>query len=232
MPKRNPSLPYGAGPDLLPLRDGRGEPWHHSARDLALLKRVQRRAREWVWAEREREAAGEPSMNHLWGLPPDPQGEAREDRACAVAKRARQRLDEAVRAAIVEGDKISDWQAWNVSDWAADEAKKRDPYPWEQPSRLPPRPKRNPKRARPNPLRNEHAARIVEPGEFLPGTFRRKRLGKKDIGLSVILAKRHHLGPMEIQAYRFDADKWWPVRAEAWLHRHGIDYLRFEAARR
>ncbi len=73
------------------------------------------------------------------------------------------------------------------------------------------------------PYPNEHAARVREPGEFIPDSMRRKEVAP---GISLILGKLTATGPngsMTVQAYRFDKDKFTPDEARAWLKEHDVD---------
>lgn len=74
---------------------------------------------------------------------------------------------------------------------------------------------------------NEHSARIKDPGEFQPGSFRSKPLSP---GVRVIIGKPRGGGNMEAQAYRFDKTKFTAAQAKTWLRTHKVKYQSFEAA--
>lgn len=77
------------------------------------------------------------------------------------------------------------------------------------------------------PFEKEHSARIVDPDEF--EEFRRvnDELGK---GVDVIFGLRESDGS-EIQAIRFDKDKFTPEEARAWLKDHKFTPILFEEAK-
>jgi len=77
------------------------------------------------------------------------------------------------------------------------------------------------------PYPNEHAARVKEPSEFGPESFRRKTIAT---GIDVILGKLKGESSMTIQAYRFDTDEFTPPEAKDWLAEHKVEYIRFEPA--
>ena len=68
------------------------------------------------------------------------------------------------------------------------------------------------------PYRNEHSLRLLPPGDFLAGTYRRKEVTP---GISFIFAKRTWGGAMETQAIRFDARRIDLLSAAAWAAQHG-----------
>lgn len=68
-----------------------------------------------------------------------------------------------------------------------------------------------------NPYPNEHSCRVADPDEFTQ--FRRKTVAD---GISLILGKRKN-DEWDIQAYRFDAEKWTPERARKWLAEHNVE---------
>lgn len=80
-----------------------------------------------------------------------------------------------------------------------------------------------------NPLVHEHSARVASPGSFVEGSFRRKKIAS---GVSIIIAKRKLSGAMEVQAYRFDTEKFTAAEAREWLKEHKVDYLVFEKAKK
>jgi hypothetical protein len=77
----------------------------------------------------------------------------------------------------------------------------------------------------------EHAARVREPSEFRPDTFRRKPL--KTSGVTIVMGKLKGGGTsMVAQAYRFDKTKFTPSKAKAWLKKFSIQYIRFDPAKK
>jgi hypothetical protein len=79
-----------------------------------------------------------------------------------------------------------------------------------------------------NPYPNEHSARIREPGDFKPDSFRRKNI---ETGIDIIIGKlKSGDDSMVTQAYRFKADKFTAEEAKKWLKDHKIKYISFEAA--
>jgi hypothetical protein len=78
------------------------------------------------------------------------------------------------------------------------------------------------------PYPNEHAARVRDPKDFDPKSFRRKRI--KD-GISVILGKLKGEKSMTVQSYRFDKKKFTAEAARKWLKDHDVNYQSFEAAK-
>lgn len=69
-------------------------------------------------------------------------------------------------------------------------------------------------------LANEHAARMHDPADFDPDTFRRKELAP---GVTAIMAKKKEgEGGMMIQSMRFSADKFTPEEAKKWLKAHDM----------
>lgn len=77
------------------------------------------------------------------------------------------------------------------------------------------------------PYQHEHAARLKSPRSFLKRTFRSKSIGK---GIRLIVAKKCGRCPMEAQAVRFDVCRFTAAKARAWLRRHKMRPLKFEAA--
>lgn len=74
---------------------------------------------------------------------------------------------------------------------------------------------------------NEHAARIVDPGEFEDKSLKRKVIGD---GVSLVLGKRKTGGGLETQSYRFDREKFTEEQAKAWLKKNSVEKFMFEAA--
>lgn len=79
------------------------------------------------------------------------------------------------------------------------------------------------------PYPNEHSARVRDPGEFEPDSFRRKSIAS---GVSIIMGRLKGEKTMTVQAYRFDASKFTAEQARKWLKDHNIKYKRFEPARK
>jgi hypothetical protein len=77
------------------------------------------------------------------------------------------------------------------------------------------------------PYPKEHSARVRDPGDFQEGSFRRKDLGG---GVSIVLGRLKGETTMTAQAYRFDKDKFSAEEARAWLKKHDVEYISFEAA--
>ena len=79
------------------------------------------------------------------------------------------------------------------------------------------------------PYPNEHAARVRDPKLFVKDSFRRKEIAP---GVSIIIGKLKSDpdGPMVVQAYRFDKNKFTPEEAREWLKKHNIK-ARLEAAK-
>lgn len=73
------------------------------------------------------------------------------------------------------------------------------------------------------PYPNEHAARVHPPGNYQ--SFARKTIAP---GIDAIFGMR--AGKSEIQAYRFDAKKFTPAKAKAWLVAHEVKVIEFEPA--
>lgn len=80
------------------------------------------------------------------------------------------------------------------------------------------------------PYPHEHSARIRDPEDFIPDSFRRKNI---EDGIDIILGKlKGGDDSMVVQAYRFDAEKFTPAQAKKWLKEHDVDYISFEEARK
>lgn len=77
------------------------------------------------------------------------------------------------------------------------------------------------------PYPSEHAARMIEPGAFQEGSFRRKELAE---GLSAIMGRKKGEQTMTVQAYRFAREKFTPEQAKAWLKEHNAEPAAFEEA--
>lgn len=79
------------------------------------------------------------------------------------------------------------------------------------------------------PYPSEHAARIRDPGDFIPDSFRRKNITD---GIDIIIGKLKDVetDSMVTQAYRFDAETFTPAEAKQWLKDHDIAPMSFEPA--
>lgn len=78
------------------------------------------------------------------------------------------------------------------------------------------------------PYPNEHAARIRDPGLFIPSSFRTKNL--KD-GVRIIIGKLKTGGENTVtQAYRFSKDKFTPEEVRQWLKDNNVAFIKFEEA--
>lgn len=77
------------------------------------------------------------------------------------------------------------------------------------------------------PYPNEHAARIRDPGDFDPKSFRSKDLKG---GVRIIVAKLKGEDSMTVQAYRFSVDQFTVEQAKQWLKDYKITYILFEPA--
>ena len=78
------------------------------------------------------------------------------------------------------------------------------------------------------PYPHEHAARVREPGDFDPKSFRRKNIAP---GIDIIVGKlKNGDGAMVTQTYRFDSSKFTAEEAKAWLKKHNVKHIGFEAA--
>jgi len=77
------------------------------------------------------------------------------------------------------------------------------------------------------PYPSEHAARIINPGEFQTDSFRRKSISA---GIDIIIGKLKGKTNTTTQAYRFKKSQFTADQAKAWLKKHKIKYTSFEAA--
>ena len=77
------------------------------------------------------------------------------------------------------------------------------------------------------PFPNEHSARVRQPGDFTPGSFRRKQVSP---GVSIVMGRLKGETTMTAQAYRFAKTKFTADQARAWLKEHKIKFIRFEPA--
>lgn len=77
------------------------------------------------------------------------------------------------------------------------------------------------------PFPNEHAARVEDPGDFQPDSFRRIPIGD---GVDGIIGRPKGETKTRIQSYRFDADAFTAAEARAWLRDNDVGGASFEAA--
>lgn len=77
------------------------------------------------------------------------------------------------------------------------------------------------------PYPHEHAARIRNPDDFEPNSFRSKTIAK---GIRIILGRLKGQKTLTAQAYRFDASQFTAEEAKKWLKEHDIKYISFESA--
>lgn len=77
------------------------------------------------------------------------------------------------------------------------------------------------------PYPNEHAARIKDPGLFIPDSFRSKEIRP---GVRIIVGKLKMNEGMITQAYRFDAEKFTVESAKKWLKDNRVLFKKFEPA--
>jgi hypothetical protein len=78
------------------------------------------------------------------------------------------------------------------------------------------------------PYPNEHAARIRDPGLFIPDSFRSKELKP---GIRVIMGKlKFGKESMVVQTYRFSVDKFTVEEARQWLKDNKVAFIKFEPA--
>jgi len=77
------------------------------------------------------------------------------------------------------------------------------------------------------PFLNQHSGRLKDPGQFQ--TFRRKNL---EAGIDAIIGfKKKGDQHSEIQAIRFEKDKFTPDEAKKWLKDHDFQTISFEEAK-
>lgn len=84
------------------------------------------------------------------------------------------------------------------------------------------------------PYLNFHAARVRDPGDFKPGSFRNKTLPKSEGGkggVQMIMGRLKGKTTMTVQAYRFPKDKYTPAEAKAWLKDNDVKFISFEPAK-
>ena len=78
------------------------------------------------------------------------------------------------------------------------------------------------------PYLNEHAARILNPINFIKDSFKRKNIAT---GIDIILGKLKTSGKFVTQTYRFNKNIFSPIQAQTWLKAHKIHYISFEKAK-
>jgi hypothetical protein len=79
------------------------------------------------------------------------------------------------------------------------------------------------------PYEGWHSARVRDPGDFQPDSFRRKNIAP---GVDIIMGRLKGETTMTAQAYRFAADKFTASEARAWLKKNDIKYISFEEAKK
>ena len=79
------------------------------------------------------------------------------------------------------------------------------------------------------PYQNEHSARVRDPGDFQPDSFRRKNIAR---GVDIIMGRLKGETTMMTQAYRFDKTVFTAAEAKAWLKKNNIHYISFEPAQK
>lgn len=77
------------------------------------------------------------------------------------------------------------------------------------------------------PYPKEHAARMIQPERFEPGSFRRKNIAE---GVDIIMGRLKGKDSMTAQAYRFDKSKFTADQAKKWLEENNLKPLSFEEA--
>ena len=77
------------------------------------------------------------------------------------------------------------------------------------------------------PYSGEHAARVRDPGDFQPDSFRRKEIAP---GVSIIMGRLKGQQTMTAQSYRFDKERFTAAQAKAWLKEHDVKNISFEKA--
>jgi len=77
------------------------------------------------------------------------------------------------------------------------------------------------------PFPNEHAARIIDPEQFQPNSFRRKEIKP---GLVLITGKIKGKNTMVGQSYRFNKEKYTETQAKQWLEENKVKNISFEHA--
>jgi len=77
------------------------------------------------------------------------------------------------------------------------------------------------------PYPTEHTARVKDPGEFEPESFRRKPIAA---GVDLVFGRPLGSEYVVAQSYRFDAGEFTTAEAKAWLDEHGVAVLAIEPA--
>lgn len=80
------------------------------------------------------------------------------------------------------------------------------------------------------PFVNEHAARVRNPGDFKPESFRRKKIKTTKGGVFIIVGRLKGKVTTTTQAYRFSIQQWTAKEAREWLKENKIKVLLFEPA--
>lgn len=78
------------------------------------------------------------------------------------------------------------------------------------------------------PFENEHAARLQDPKKY---KVLKRTNDKFGTGIDAIFGKKDALSPMELQALRFNKDKFTPAEAEEWLKTHKVTATEFTPAK-
>lgn len=79
------------------------------------------------------------------------------------------------------------------------------------------------------PYPSEHAARMRDPGDFTPGSFRRTS-NKMGPGIDAIFGRLKGQTNLTLQAIRFDAKRYTAAQAKAWLEKAKMKPVSFEPA--
>ena len=77
------------------------------------------------------------------------------------------------------------------------------------------------------PYPSEHAARVRDPDDFQPDSFRRKEIAP---GVSIVMGKLKGQQTMTAQSYRFNKERFTAAEAKAWLKTHDVKNISFEEA--
>jgi len=73
----------------------------------------------------------------------------------------------------------------------------------------------------------EHSARLCDPGDFQPDSFRRKEIAP---GVSIVMGRLKGQQTMTAQSYRFDKERFTAAQAKTWLKEHDVKNISFEKA--
>jgi hypothetical protein len=77
------------------------------------------------------------------------------------------------------------------------------------------------------PYPTEHSARILDPADFIPTSFRSKTIIP---GVRIIIGKLKGKTATTVQTYRFSIDKFTATQAKAWLKKNNVKNYTFEEA--